>query len=102
PPFQRSVYPEGQEDVKTNLGVLVYNNIIGPGYFDTLRMPLLRGRDFVDADREGQQNVVIVNEAMARRFWQNQDAIGKRFKFYGDQQPRLIVGIVRNAKYIFV
>jgi putative ABC transport system permease protein len=102
PPFQRTVFPEGQEDVKTNSGVLVYTNVIGTGYFDTLRIPLLRGRNFTDADREGQQNVVIINEAMAKRFWPGQDALGKRFRFYGDKDQRIIVGIVRNAKYIFV
>jgi predicted permease len=102
PPFQRTVFPEGQEDVKTNSGVLVYTNIIGTGYFDTLRIPLLRGRNFTDADREGQQNVAIINEAMAKRFWPGQDALGKRFRFYGDKDQRIIVGIVRNAKYIFV
>jgi predicted permease len=102
PPFQRSVFPEGQEDVKTNSGVLVYTNVIGPGYFDALRIPLLRGRNFTDADREGQQSVVIINEAMAKRFWPGQDALGKRFRFYGDKEQRIIVGIVRNAKYIFV
>jgi predicted permease len=102
PPFQRSVFPEGQEDVKTNSGVLVYTNIIGPGYFDTLRIPLIRGRNFTDADREGAQDVAIINEAMAKRFWSGQDAMGKRFRFYGDKDQRVIVGIVRNAKYLFV
>lgn len=102
PGFQRSVFPEGQENVKGNRGVLVFTNIVVPGYFDTVRMPLLRGRDFTDADREGQQNVVVINEAMARRFWPDQDALGKRFRFFGDDQPRTVVGILRNAKYIFV
>jgi predicted permease len=102
PPFQRSVFPEGQENVKTNSGVLVYTNVIAPGYFETVRMPLLRGRAFTDADREGQQKVAVVNEAMARRFWPDQDVMGKRFRFFGEAEQRLIVGIVRNAKYIFV
>ncbi len=102
PPFQRSVFPEGQENVKTNSGVLVYTNVIGPGYFETVRMPMLRGRAFSDADREGQQKVVVVNEAMARRFWPDQEALGKRLRFFGETEQRLIVGIVRNAKYIFV
>jgi putative ABC transport system permease protein len=39
---------------------------------------------------------------MARRFWPDQDALGKRFKFFADKDPRIIVGIVRNAKYVFV
>src|SRR5215831_16329084 len=102
PPFQRSVFPEGQENIKTNSGVLVYTNVIGTGYFETVRMPLVRGRSFTDADREGQQKVVVINEAMARRFWPDQEVLGKRFRFFGDTEQRVIVGIVRNAKYIFV
>src|SRR6185295_5584251 len=76
--------------------------IIGPGYFDTVRMPLLRGRDFTEADREGTQRLVIINEAMARKFWPNQDAMGKHLRFFGEMEPRTIIGIVRNAKYVFV
>jgi predicted permease len=102
PPFQRSVFLEGQENAATNRGVLVYTNIIGPRYFDTVRIPLLRGRDFTEADREGTQPVTIINEAMARRFWPDQDALGKRFRFFGETEPRVIIGIVRTAKYVFV
>ena len=102
PPFQRSVFPEAQESADTRRGILVYSNIIGPGYFDTVRIALLRGRDFTEGDREGSQRVVIINEAMARRFWPDQDALGKRFRFFGETEPRTIIGIVRNAKYVFV
>ena len=102
PPFQRSVFPESQENTTTNRGVLVYSNIIGPGYFDTVRIPLVRGRDFNIGDRDGTQSVVIINEAMARRFWPNQDALGQRFRFFGETEPRTIIGIARNAKVIFV
>ncbi len=102
PPFQRSVYPEGQQNASNNRGVLVFANNIAPGYFDTVHAPLVRGRNFTDADREGGMPVVIINEAMARRFWPDQDAIGKRFRFFGDQQVRTIVGIARNMKIIFV
>src|SRR5207244_2086599 len=102
PGFQRSVFPEGRPNQANNRGVLVQTNIIAPGYFDTLRIPLLRGRDFSEADREGQQAVVVINEAMARRFWPDEDAMGKQFRFFGEIQPRVIVGIARNAKYVFV
>jgi putative ABC transport system permease protein len=102
PPFQRSVFPEGQEITDTRRGILVYTDIIGPDYFDTVRIPLLRGRVFTEADREGTQRVVIINEAMARRFWPNQDAIGSRFRFFGEVEPRTIIGIVPTAKYVFV
>ncbi len=102
PPFQRSVFPEGQENPASNRGILVYTNIIVPGYFDAVRMPLARGRDFADSDRDGQQPVAVINEAMAKRFWPGQDAMGKRFRFFGETEPRTIIGIVRNAKYLFV
>lgn len=102
PPFQRSVFPEGQEIGSDKRGVLVLTNTIVPGYFDTVRMSLVKGRDFADADRGGSQSVVVINEAMARRFWPNDDPLGKRFRFYGDTEFRNIVGVVRNAKYIFV
>jgi putative ABC transport system permease protein len=102
PPFQRSVFLEGQENADTNRGVVVYSNIIGPGYFDAVRIAVLRGRDFTEADREGAQSVVIINETMARRFWPDQDALGNRFRFFGETQPRTIIGIVRTAKYVFV
>jgi predicted permease len=102
PPFQRSIFVEGQENVTNNRGVLVYSNIITPGYFETLVIPIMRGRDFTDADRQGQQPVAVINEAMARRFWPDQDALGKRFRFFGETDPRVIVGIARTAKYVFV
>lgn len=102
PPFQRSVFPEGRENAADKRGVLVFSNIVATGYFDTVHIPIVRGRDFTDADRVGQQLVVVINEAMAKRFWPNEDPIGKRFKFYGDTESRTIVGIARNAKIVFV
>jgi predicted permease len=65
-------------------------------------MPLLRGRDFTDLDREGGMPVVVVNDAVAQKFWPGEDALGKRFKFYGDTEYRTIVGIAKTAKYVSV
>src|SRR5262249_12872932 len=89
PPFQRSVFPEGQETRNTN-GVLVFTNSIVPGYFETIRLPLLKGRDFNENDRDDGMKVVIINDAMAKKFWPNEEAIGKRFKFFGDTDFRTI------------
>jgi putative ABC transport system permease protein len=50
-------------------------NLVSPGYFKTMRIPILRGRDFSEFDRTG---VAIVNETMARRLWSRQDAVGKQ------------------------
>jgi predicted permease len=66
---------------------------------EALDIPLLRGRDFTTADVTGTPLVVVVNETMAQRFWPGEDAIGKRFKFFGDDEFTTVVGIARNAKY---
>ena len=101
PSLQRTVFPEGQENANNN-GVLTFVNTIVPGYFETVRMPILRGRGFTDADREGGILVVVINEAMAKRFWPDQDALGKRFKFFADKEYRTVVGIVKTSKYLFI
>ena len=94
----RSVFPEGA-DTTTRDRILVQVNSVSAGYFDTIGIPLLRGRDFTRADTTGAPLVVIVNETMAERFWPNQDAIGKRFKFFGDAGFTTIIGVARNSKY---
>ncbi len=69
----------------------------GPGYFATMRMRLVRGRDFSPADRSGGPRVAIVNERFASRVWPGQDPIGKRL-MTGPLDME-VVGLVRDAKY---
>ncbi|HET7873582.1 MAG TPA: ABC transporter permease, partial [Terriglobales bacterium] len=77
-------------------------NYISTDYFDTLRIPLLRGRAFTDADSETAPYVAIVNETFAKRFWPNQDAVGREFKLAGDiKHPLKIVGVAHDARYQF-
>ncbi len=94
----RSVFPEGQ-DTTTRDRVLVQVNSVSTGYFETIGIPLARGRDFTRADSMGAPLVVVINETMAERFWPNADAIGKRFKFFGDKDYSTVIGIARNSKY---
>jgi predicted permease len=54
-------------------------NIVSPGFFRTIRLPLLRGRDFTEADSAGAPAVAIINQTMAERFWPGDDPVGKRF-----------------------
>ncbi len=75
---------------------------ISPDYFTALGVPLLRGRFFTDADRGDAPQVLIINEAMARRYFPNEDPVGKRLQT-GDPSPNspweTIVGVVGNVKY---
>src|SRR5690348_1491110 len=77
-------------------------NYISTEYFDTLRVPLTRGRAFTDADNESAPYVAIINETFAKRFWPNQDVVGQEFKLTGDTKHNLkIVGVARDARYQF-
>jgi putative ABC transport system permease protein len=76
--------------------------IISPEYFRTMRIPLLKGRFFRDQDRQDSPLVTIVSESFARRFFPNQDPIGKRIKQSGadnDVPFMEIVGVVGDVKY---
>jgi len=96
--FGRTVFPEGQEVGSGAVGQFVTANVIGVGFFDTLGIPMKRGRDIREADRMGAPLVVVINEAMAKTFWHGQDALGKRFKFFGDEEFREVVGIAADTK----
>jgi predicted permease len=75
-------------------------NIVTPGYFDTIQMPLLRGRKFTDSDSEKAPLVAIINQTMARQFWPKDDALGQRFSDKGPKGPFMeVIGVVQDAKY---
>ncbi len=102
--MRRSVKIEGYTPPPDTPPLNFNMNIIAPNYFQTLGMPLVRGRDFGPQDREGSQKVVIVNETVARRFWPDQEAVGKRLNFGGvggSRPPNFIeiIGVVKDSKY---
>jgi predicted permease len=86
----------GETDDKTNyVGAFVY--VVGPGYFDAMGIRLKAGREFGAEDTATSQLVVIVNEALARRLWGNQDPIGR--PALGDpKNPYRVVGVVANVR----
>ncbi len=77
---------------------LVESCRVSPGFFAALHIPFLRGRDFTAADTAGTTNVAIINEAMARRFWPGQDALGKRFSGSAEHPEWItVVGVVGDV-----
>jgi predicted permease len=76
------------------------NNFVTPSYFETLRIPFLRGRNFTAMDNETAPQVAIITPAMAKKFWPNQDPLGKRFFIKdGTAKPIEVIGEVQDAKY---
>jgi putative ABC transport system permease protein len=81
---------------------VVWMNSISPGYFETMGMPMVAGRDFGPADRLATQPVAIVNEAVARKFFPGRNAVGQLYHTMDGDTPGpdvQIVGVVKNAKY---
>jgi putative ABC transport system permease protein len=70
--------------------------VVRTGYFETMQLPLERGRDFTEQDNDRSPPVIIVNEALARRNWPDSSPIGKRIVF--ENQKMTIVGVVKNAR----
>lgn len=74
-------------------------SIISPGYFKTMRIPMIEGRDFTDQDDGRAPGAAIINETMAKRFWPGQNPVGRKFRFWGGQKEVTVVGIVKAGKY---
>jgi predicted permease len=72
--------------------------IVSPEYFRTMRIPLVRGRYFDEHDTKGAMETVIVDEAMAERFWPKEDPLGKRMQRGGSGSWRTVVGVISDAK----
>jgi predicted permease len=70
--------------------------IVTPGYLETLRIPILAGRDFRNEDHAEGQGSLLVNETMARRFWPQADPIGRPIRTGG--RDRIVVGVVADSK----
>ena len=98
----RTVFPEGRDEASGYRGTLTTINSVSPAFFDTLRIPVVRGRTFSDTDRADTAPVAVVTEAMAKHFWPDEDALGKRFHFFGDPTLRQIVGIVGNTVVVAI
>jgi predicted permease len=75
------------------------NNVVGPDYFTTMGIPLLRGRDFDARDAQPGARSVVINETMARRFWPQADAVGQNIQVGTDGPMMEVIGVARDIKY---
>jgi putative ABC transport system permease protein len=92
---------EGRPKPRPGESPRVVYRIVTPGYFEAMRLPLIRGRDITDADTATAPGVVIINERAAKEYWPGEDPIGKRVTF--DDDPKnptwvTVIGIAKNAK----
>jgi predicted permease len=97
---RKSVYVEGRPVPPGRKAPEIFFNSVDASYFETLRIPLLLGRAFTDADDETSARTAIVNETMAKQFWPKENPVGKRFSVTSDSGPFVeIVGVARDGKY---
>jgi predicted permease len=94
--LDRPAPPLGQEET-------ALWHAVSPGYFDTLRIPILRGRNFENTDRIDGQRVAIVSESFARRYYADDDPLGKQLQVdvsfgYAEDIPRTVVGVVADIR----
>jgi predicted permease len=89
---------EGHEPQTGEEGVQTQLLSITPGHLQVMGIPLLRGRDFLETDTGNSQAVAIIDETLARMYWPDGDALGKRVETTGDMQWMTIVGVVGGIK----
>ena len=90
---------EGQPAMALSEQPEVSVRVVTPGYFKTMRIPLLAGRDLSESDRKDSAQVVVISESMAKKFWPKGDAVGHHLKlsFYPEKE-RTVVGVVGDVK----
>ena len=94
------IVKEGEADPLPNQGVIIKCDYVSPSYFDAMKTPLIRGRDFTAHDDAEAPRVVIVNEEFARRFYGGvENAMGRRFRFEQGTPLMEIIGIAKDGLY---
>jgi putative ABC transport system permease protein len=92
---------EGRADPPPDQWPDVILRVVSPGYFTTMGIPLVQGRDFNEQDRPDSVRVAVISEKTARYYWPNESPIGKRFKpgpVAGDSPWREITGVVKDVR----
>jgi putative ABC transport system permease protein len=98
---------EGAVPVRSGEERTAYSHLVSPGYFRMMQVPLLRGREFTERDSsEGALLAILVNETMARQYWNTLDVIGKRISTSLDdnKQPQWseVIGVVKDTRDVMI
>ena len=99
---QSTIIPEGEDSSAEQKLPIVNYNTVSPGFFDTLGIGVMRGRTFTPQDSASGARVAVVNETLARQLWPGQEAIGKRFRQGRKSPPFEVVGVVRDARNVYL
>jgi predicted permease len=94
------IYPAEKGVPPIDEGLEAYSQIVSPGYYKSMHIPLVEGRDFDEREREGiTPESVIINETLARRLWPNESAVGKLMGLGRDLKDALmVIGVARDSK----
>jgi|HubBroStandDraft_1064217.scaffolds.fasta_scaffold01030_14 predicted permease len=100
---QVNVAPEGYQLPKDRNSVQVFADAIDDRYFDTMAIPIVRGRGFREADTAAAPRVAVVNEQLAKHYWPSGNAIGKRLRLDDLKGPWVeVVGVAKTSKYLWI
>ena len=97
--FMTRLMAAGQSEGESSANPWVGMDFVGPEYFDAIGLPILRGRGFTDADREGSPNVAVVTQTIANRFWPGEDPIGKHVRQAAGSPVITVVGLVGDFHF---
>lgn len=102
-PLPMQVQPEGYVPPQGQSAPTVFWDVVSPGFFDTLRVPVVRGRPFNASDDQSAPRVAIVSQTLAERFWPGHDPIGRKIQLTVDpMHPIQVVGVLRDTRYLAV
>ena len=93
------ILPEAPTAPVPDRGIGAFNTMVTPNYFETMRIPIVEGRDFDERDNATAPRVAIVTRAMATRIWPGQSALGKKFRVTKDGPVTEIVGVSGDIQY---
>lgn len=98
----RTVFRDGQDPKDPRNGRMTQVNQVAGGYFEAVGIPVVKGRSLSVTDRAGAVPVAVVNEAMARQLWPDEDPLGRTVRLFGNDTTWQVVGVAKTIKYNFI